>query len=163
MKKVMDIYGELALGLVVFVFLIGIIVVFFRNGTFSGMVEESTDSILGNTGVYEEHMRQAEPEVVWTNEKLPVGREIVLLSYMRVKTASSADWLLASNSLDADFTDFDVTVVTVNNVLEEMEEVVYDSGAGRITLTTAGIYQVNLAITDKENRRSGVTLRLIAE
>lgn len=165
MKKIMEVYGELTVGLIVLVLLIVMLVGFFKDGTLTGVVEESSDAILGNSAVYEEHMEQAAPEAIWTGARLPVGNEVVLLSYVQIKTASSEDWVTASYALESDFSDFSVTVVTVNNVTESgtKKEVAYNSSTGIIKLPEAGIYQVNMTVMDKEKRTSGVTLQLLAE
>ena len=163
MKKIMEVYGELVLGLIVLVFLVVMLASFFTDGTVSGMVEESVDAILGNAAAFEAHMGEAVPEAEWTGEKIPAGEEIVLLSYIKIKTASVVDWEDASAVLALDFSDFAVHIVAIHNVRNTVENVVYDPNSGKCQFTSAGAYQVNLLVTDKEKRTSSVSLCMIAE
>lgn len=163
MKKIMEVYGELVLGLIVLVFLAVMLASFFADGTVSGMVEESVDAILGNTAAFEVHMGEAVPEAEWTGEKIPAGGEVVLLSYIKIKTASAVDWADASAVLTLDFSDFDVHIAAIHNVRNAVENVTYDSNSGKCRFPSAGAYQVNLLVTDKEKRTSSVSLCVIAE
>lgn len=163
MKKIMEVYGELVLGLVALVFLVILLATFFTDGTVSGMVEESVDAILGNAAAYESHMGEAAPEAVWTGDKLPVGQELNLLSYVKIKTAALADWTAASAALTADFSDFEVVVAAIHKVSGGSEEIVYDPSSGKCRLMSAGICQVDMMVTDKEKRTSSTSLCMIAE
>lgn len=163
MKKIMEVYGELVLGLTALAFLLILLGIFFTDGTVSGMVEETVDAILGNTAAYEEHMGEAAPEAAWTGERPPAGSEAPLLAYMQIKTAGSSGWTSASRSLEEGFTDFEVIIEAVRKISGGTEEVAYDAESGRCRLPSEGIYQINLTVADKERRISSVSLCMIAE
>lgn len=163
MKKIMEVYGELVLGLVVLVLLLVLLMTFFTDGTVSGMVEESVDAILGNAAAYGAHMEETAPEAVWTGDKLPVGRELELFSYINIKTATLADWTTASNALTADFSDFELMVAAIHKVSGAPEVIIYDPVSGKCRITSAGVCQVDMMVTDKEKRTSSVSLCMIAE
>lgn len=158
MKKIMELYGELVIGLIVLVFLLILAVTFLADGTFSGLVEEKSDAVLGNSGEYKTYMEQPAPEAAWTGEKIPAENDAVLLAYIKIRTADSPEW---KNAAEAQ-TESEINIGSVRNV-GSGEETAYNAARGTVRLSPAGAYKVDLTVTDKENRQSVLSLNVIAE
>lgn len=163
MKTIAEIYGELTISLVVAGLMIAIVMTFVSTGSFSDMVAETVDTVLGNTQEYGEQTAVPEPEAVWTGGTLPVGVETRIFSYIQVKTGASEEWVFASKVQEAGFEDFTVEVEEITSLLDPLAAVDYDEATGIVVFTSAGIYQVELTVTDKEKRSSRVLLRIAAE